>query len=154
MSVALIALILWLTHSAQAAGIHQVLARSAGFAIAAIGLWRLGRYLAGFGGGEDHHLSGNLPLSKSILPVALAGGLVPCWDAVALVLLSEGLGRLPLGLFLLAAFSLGMASVLVLVGLAAGRFRTMVDRKGRWGWRFGLASSLILVGIGLAMLAQ
>ena len=50
----------------------------------------------------------------------MAGGLVPCWDAVALIVLAEAMGRLGLGVILLVAFSLGMAAVLVAVGWAAG----------------------------------
>ena len=34
---------------------------------------------------------------ERILPLALAGGAVPCWDAVALVLVAEAIGRLQLG---------------------------------------------------------
>jgi nickel/cobalt transporter (NicO) family protein len=153
-SVALIAAALWVTRSARPAEIHLALARLAGFAIAAIGLWRVGRHLAGFG--EHEHRGGRRP-PRGLIPLALAGGLVPCWDAVALILLSEGLGRLPLGLTLLAAFSLGMASVLVLVGLAAGRFRATIDRadrQGRWGRRFGLLGGVILAAIGLSMMVN
>ena len=156
-SVALIAATLWATRATRPGEIHLALARLAGFAIAAVGLWRLGRHLAGFGEhdhGEDAH-AGNSP--RGLIPLALAGGLVPCWDAVALVLLSEALGRLPLGLTLLAAFSLGTASVLVLVGLAAGRFRASIDRldpRRRWGRRFGILGGLILATVGLSMMAN
>jgi nickel/cobalt exporter len=150
-SVALIAGALWATRSGRSGEIHLALARLAGFAIAAIGLWRVGRHLAGF---VEHD---HAPRARGLIPLALAGGLVPCWDAVALVLLSEALGRLPLGLTLLAAFSLGMAGVLVLVGLLAGRLRTSVDRfdvRGVWGRRFGLLGGLILAAIGLSMMAN
>jgi ABC-type nickel/cobalt efflux system permease component RcnA len=152
-SVALIALALWASRSSRPAEIHLDLTRVAGFVIAGIGLWRLGRHVAGIG--EHQHEADPRPRA-GLISLAMAGGLVPCWDAVALVLLSEGLGRLPLGLTLLAAFSLGMAGVLVLVGLAAGRFRATVDRfdrDGRWGRRFGVVGALILAAIGLSMMA-
>ena len=62
----------------------------------------------------DEALSTNsvhaLPLcTYAAMALGLAGGLVPCWDAVLLIVLAEALGRLRLGLVLLAAFSLGMA---------------------------------------------
>jgi nickel/cobalt exporter len=157
-SVALIALALWVTRSRASGEIHLALARLAGFVIAAIGLWRFGRHLAGFG--EHEHqvdLNAKDNPSRRLIPLALAGGIVPCWDAVALVLLCEALGRLPLGLALLGAFSLGMAGVLVLVGLAAGRFRASVDRvdpEKRWEGRLGLLGGLVLAAIGLSMMVN
>ena len=153
-SVALIAAILWATRSARPGEIHLALARSAGFAIAAIGSWRLGRHLAGFGehdGPVGHEAIGH----RGLIPLAMAGGIVPCWDAVGLVLLSEAIGRLALGLSLLAAFSLGMATVLVAVGAASSRLRASFDRvdgRGRWGRRFGILGGIILAVMGLAML--
>jgi nickel/cobalt transporter (NicO) family protein len=157
-SVALIALALWVTRSRASGEIHLTLARLAGFVIAAIGLWRFGRHLAGFGEhGHPVDLNAKDHSSRRLIPLALAGGIVPCWDAVALVLVSEALGRLPLGLALLGAFSLGMASVLVLVGLAAGRFRASVDRfdpEKRWERRLGILGGLILAAIGLSMMGN
>ena len=93
--------------------------------------------------------------NEGLLVLALAGGIVPCWDAVALVILAEAIGRLALGLALLAAFSLGMAGVLVAVGAAASRFRASFDRtegRDRWSRRMGIAGGLILAAIGLSLL--
>jgi ABC-type nickel/cobalt efflux system permease component RcnA len=154
-SVALIAAVLAATRASRPAEIHRDLARLAGFAIASVGLWRVGRGLAGFGV-HDHRPETDGLHRRGWLTIALAGGIVPCWDAVALVLLADGLDRLPLGLALLGAFSLGMAGVLVVVGLLAGRARARFDRPeggGRWGRRFGLAGSLVLTILGLSMMA-
>ena len=147
-SVALIALAVWLTRSSRLGEIHAVLGRSAGFAIAAIGLWRLGRHLGEFDERDDLEI----PEARSLLALGLAGGLVPCWDAVALVVVAQGIGRLGMGLILLAAFSLGMALVLVLVGALASRFRSNFEREGPWGRRLGIAGSLVLAGIGISLL--
>ena len=38
--------------------------------------------------------------------------MVPCWEAIVLVLVAEAIGRLALGLLLILAFSLGMLAVL------------------------------------------
>ncbi len=153
-SVALIALALWATRSVRPGEIHLALARAAGFAIAAIGFWRLGRHLAGFGEHtvEHAHDTGS---ARGLIPLAMAGGIVPCWDAVVLVILAEAIGRLTLGLALLAAFSLGMASVLVVVGAAASRFRQAFDRsKSRklWERRLGIVGGLILAVIGVSLM--
>src|SRR5262249_36576740 len=117
-----IAAAIWFTRSTRYVEINAALARGAGFAIAAIGLWRLGRHLAGYG---EHTMNpGSVSIGhRGIVGLGLAGGLVPCWDAVVLILLADLAGRLLLGLILLTGFSLGMALVLVGVGVAAGRLR-------------------------------
>lgn len=154
-SVLVVTAALWATRATRYAAINATLAAAAGFIIAAIGLWRLGRHLAGFGehDGEDHEPQG-LGV-RSLLGLGLAGGLVPCWDAVILIIVAGALGRLPLGLLLLSGFSLGMACVLVLVGLAAGRARRLVaarDVEGRWERRLGIVGGAVLAGIGLYLL--
>jgi ABC-type nickel/cobalt efflux system permease component RcnA len=124
--------------------------------IAAIGLWRLGRHLGGYGEHDgDLEASGIDPGARGLIGLGLAGGLVPCWDAVVLILLAEAVGRLALGLALLTAFSLGMAAVLVAVGAAAARLRNLVDRRDRdgvWGRRLGLLSASAITTIGLYLL--
>jgi nickel/cobalt transporter (NicO) family protein len=153
-SVALIAFALWATRAVRPADVHLALARSAGFVIAAIGLWRLGRHLAGFSeriAEHSHPTSG----AQSLIPLALAGGIVPCWDAVVLVILAEAIGRLTLGLALLAAFSLGMAAVLVAIGVAASRFRQAFARsesRGKWERRLGIGGGIVLSLIGVLLM--
>jgi cytochrome c biogenesis protein CcdA len=80
---------------------------------------------------------------------------VPCRDAVPLVVLSAAIDRLGLGLTLLAAFSLGMAAVLVAVGATASRFQSAIGRSERralWERRLGIVGALILAAIGLSLL--
>ncbi len=149
-SVLLVAVALWLTDSTRYEAVNLGLARVAGFVIAAIGLWRLGRHLGGFG--EHEHRENTGFGGRNLLGLGLAGGMVPCWDAVLLVVLADLAGRLALGLLLLSAFSLGMAAVLVAVGVMAGRLRSFVDRKdgeGRWERRLGIVSGLALTAVGL-----
>jgi nickel/cobalt exporter len=153
-SVALIALVVWMTRFTRFGELHLAMARLAGFTIAVIGLWRLGRHLGGHGEHEAVEAPEGLGF-RGILALGLAGGVVPCWDAVALVVLSEAIGRLGLGLTLLAAFSLGMAVVLVAVGAAASRFQSAIGRsEGRvvWERRFGIVGGLILAGIVISLL--
>jgi nickel/cobalt transporter (NicO) family protein len=156
-SVLAIALVLWATRTTRYADINRTLARVAGFTIAAIGLWRLGRHLAGFGehAGDELHAPASLG-TRGVLSLGLAGGLVPCWDAVVLIILAEAVGRLTLGLFLLLGFSFGMAAVLVLVGVVATRLRGLAVRTGEsgvWERRLGLVSAAALTAIGLYLLA-
>ena len=111
------------------AALHQGLMQVAGFAIAAGGFWRIGRYL---GGWEDHEGEGKIaPVamsSASLVSLGLAGGLVPCWDAVGLVVLSSG------------SRSTGGR------GLARDRLRSRHGRRA--GWR-GFAGSPLEVGDAL-----
>ncbi|MEO6808322.1 MAG: ABC transporter permease, partial [Isosphaeraceae bacterium] len=151
-SVLVIALGLWATRSTRYADWNSALARSAGFTIAAVGLWRVGRHLAGYG---EHDGPDADPGGRGLLGLGVAGGLVPCWDAILLIVLAEAMGRLGLGLILLTAFSLGMAVVLIAVALAASRLRRSVmlrNQGANWGRRLGLASGLVLTLIGLVLL--
>jgi nickel/cobalt transporter (NicO) family protein len=158
-SVVLVAAGLWWARTSRFEAIHVGLARAAGFLIAAIGLWRLGRHLAGFGEHDgDDHAPADLG-ARGVVGLGVAGGLVPCWDAVGLIVLAEAVGRLALGLALLLAFGLGMAVVLVAVGAMAARFRQLVARRewdedGVWEQRLGIASSLVLSSIGVFLLAS
>jgi nickel/cobalt transporter (NicO) family protein len=150
-----IAAVLWVTRSSRYPDINLGLARASGFVIAAIGLWRLGRHLGGHGE-HDEDLQGT-PIdfgNRDLIGLGLAGGLVPCWDAVVLILLAEAVGRLALGLALLTAFSLGMACVLVVVGVTAAHLQSFIHRRfrgGDWVRRLGLlgASAITMIGLYL-----
>jgi ABC-type nickel/cobalt efflux system permease component RcnA len=157
-SVLAVAAVLWFARSASPGMIHVGLARTAGFAIAAIGLWRLGRHLGGFGehGTDSDGQDASHAPARGIIGLGVAGGLVPCWDAVGLIVLAEALGRLALGIGLLLAFSLGMAAVLTAVGWAAARFRQLAGRRdpGRaWERGFGVSSALVLAAIGIYLMS-
>jgi nickel/cobalt exporter len=148
-----VAMALWVTRSSRYPDINLGLARISGFVIAAIGLWRLGRHLGGYGEHEEGSRVGPIDLgNRDLIGLGLAGGLVRCWDAVILILLAEAVGRLALGLALLTAFSLGMASVLVAAGVIAARLQGFIrrrDREGVWVRRLGLLSASTLTAIGL-----
>lgn len=154
-SVLLVAAGLWLTRSTRYGAIHAGLSQGAGFAIAAIGFWRLGRHLAGLGEHDGEEPTPAGAGRRSAVALGVAGGLVPCWDAVALIVLAEAVGRLGLGVVLLLAFGLGMAAVLVVVGWSAARLRRLIvpaggDRRAeRW---LGVAGSVVLAGMGLVLM--
>ena len=147
-----IAAALWVTRSSRYPDINLASARTAGFVIAAIGLWWLGRHLAGYG---DHDQSEAAPTDlgdRELIGLGQAGALVPSWDAVVLILLAEAVGRLALGLALLTAFSLGMACVLVTVGFMAAQLQSLIksrDGEGVWAHRLGLLSASTITVIGL-----
>lgn len=157
-SVLLVALGLWLTRSTRYELIHSALTFAAGFAIAAIGFWRLGRHLGGYSEHDDATPSqaGSGVGAPNVVGLGVAGGLVPCWDAVALIVLAEAVGRLGIGVVLLVAFGLGMASVLIAVGWTAARCRqlfTSLNRAERAEHWLGIAGSLVLCAMGIYLLS-
>ena len=156
-SVLLVALSLWLTGATQVGPIHHGLTRIAGFAIAAAGFWRIGRYL---GGHEEHevieHKMGGMSHAE-VLGLGVAGGLVPCWDAVGLVVMAAALSRLGEGVALVFAFSAGMALVLITVGCLAWRLKLSADgseRSEKWRRGLGLACGAILSVLGLYLFLE
>ena len=65
-----------------------------------------------------------------------------------------GLGRIAFGLVLLAAFSVGLAAVLVGIGLLVVQARPLVEGlggEGRWVRRLPVLSAAIITVVGLAM---
>lgn len=156
-SVLLIAAVLWYTGTSRVGTIHHGLAQVAGFAIAASGFWRLGRHLGGYG---EHEIEspGRVQMGNlGLIGLGLAGGLIPCWDAVGLLVMAAALGRLADGVGLVLAFSAGMAAVLIAVGCLAWKVKSAtirVDRGPNWQRRLGLLCGAILSTIGLWLFFQ
>jgi ABC-type nickel/cobalt efflux system permease component RcnA len=153
-SVLAVAAVLWFTRSTRYGAIQATLTHAAGFVIAAIGLYRLGRAI----GGHPSHWHDLEPEAggrgeglRGLLALGVSGGLVPCWDAVLLILLADLAGRLPWGIVLLAGFSLGMAAVLTAIGLAVGRARRWLSARGptdRLERILGLGAGVALTALG------
>ncbi|CAN5701134.1 hypothetical protein BH23PLA1_BH23PLA1_05840 [soil metagenome] len=157
LGVLAVAGLIFLTRSTRYEAIDRTLVQVAGFWIAAVGLWRLGRHLGGHGehGGDQRNSLDPTIGNRSLVVLGLAAGILPCWDAILLIILAEAMGRLPLGLLLLSGFSLGMGAVLVAVGLASGRLRRLVDAReqgARWGRWLGGLSGVVLTSIGVMLL--
>jgi nickel/cobalt transporter (NicO) family protein len=128
---------------------RQEVARSLGLAmgvaLVCLGFWLLLQRLAGQadhfhlpGQGHHHHhhhderpAVDNKPLRwGGLLVMGMTGGMAPCWDAVAMLVLAIGTNLLWLALPMLLAFSAGLASVLVLIGILVVHARKLVD--ARW----------------------
>jgi nickel/cobalt transporter (NicO) family protein len=65
---------------------------------------------------HSHVPQGDITLG-SLLALGASGGLVPCPAAIVLLLSAIAIGRIGLGLVLLLAFSLGLAGVLMAIGM-------------------------------------
>ena len=65
---------------------------------------------------HSHVPQGDITLG-SLMALGASGGLVPCPAAMVLLLSAIAIGRIGLGLVLLIAFSLGLAGVLMAIGM-------------------------------------
>jgi ABC-type nickel/cobalt efflux system permease component RcnA len=93
-----------------------------------------------------------------LFALGITGGIVPCPAALVVLLGALAYHRVAFGLFLIVAFSAGLAAVLIGLGLAmvyAGRFMSRFGAQGpltqRW---LPLASSAVITIIGLTLTLQ
>lgn len=63
--------------------------------------------------------------------LGISGGIVPCWDAIVILLVGLSADLLARALVLLLAFSAGLASVLIVLGLVVVYARGFA--ASRWG---------------------
>ena len=90
-----------------------------------------------------------------VLAKGVSGGLVPCPEALGALIVAIGLNHIPLGLGLIVAFSLGLAAVLIVLGILLVRARALVERfggvGGRWSTILPLASAALVTILGLGI---
>ena len=106
-------------------------------------------------GGHTHVPEGDVSWG-SLVTLAISGGLVPCESALVLLLSAISLGRVGLGLLLLLAFSLGLAGVLMGIGVTVLYAKRLLPERSRIGhgpfvrWA-PVASALVVFVIGVLM---
>ncbi len=91
---------------------------------------------------------------RALVGLGISGGLVPCPDAIAILLVAVALNRLTLGLSMIVSFSLGLAAVLIAIGLAMVQSRQLLARFGRverHAPTIALLSAAIVLGLGLGL---
>jgi ABC-type nickel/cobalt efflux system permease component RcnA len=109
--------------------------------------------------GHHHHApSGGTVSFRELLALGLTGGIVPCPAALVVLLSAVALRRIGFGLFLIVSFSVGLAAVLIAIGLLmvyARRLMARVEGTGplitRW---LPLTSSATITVLGVAIAAQ
>ena len=109
--------------------------------------------------GHTHNPDGSITIIENkdagwgrLILLRVSGGIVPCWDAIAMLGFTIGAGQLWLGVPLLLAFSAGLAGVLVAIGVAVVYAKGKVG--ARWSesriWRvLPIVSAAVLVVLGL-----
>jgi len=148
-----------------------------GLLIVAIGVWQFSRrwaihYLRSRGiaqpplgsfdthyhgpGGHTHDLPDRIT-PAGLIALGVSGGIVPCPSALIVMLSAIALHRVAFGLVLIVIFSLGLASVLIAIGLLMLYARRLVDGM-RWApglfTRLPLVSPLVVAALGGAIAAQ
>lgn len=93
----------------------------------------------------------------SLLSLGISGGLVPCPEALIVLLIAIALNRITLGLVILVSFSVGLASVLVAIGILLVIAKPMMTRftgEGKIVTRYlpvASAAVITLLGCGIAV---
>ena len=105
------------------------------------------------GHGHSHEIPNKVTLG-SLLTLGISGGIVPCPGALVILLLAVALHRIAFGLVLLVAFSVGLAAVLIAIGVLIVKARPLVERfsgDGRWIQRLPIASAVVIIVVGFAI---
>ena len=89
---------------------------------------------------------------RALITLGISGGLLPCADALAILLLSVSVNRIVLGLVLLVAFSLGIALTLTAIGVIASGGQRVLRRYNKLEpalARLPIASAAIVLVLGI-----
>ncbi len=91
-----------------------------------------------------------------LVALGASGGLVPCESALILLLGAIALGRVGFGLILLLSFSVGLAIVLMLIGMLVLYAKNLLPESTRSGSHslirlMSIASPALVIVVGLVM---
>jgi len=107
---------------------------------------------------HNHPQPGETVSFRELLALGVTGGIVPCPAALVVLLSAIALQRIGFGLLLILAFSVGLATVLIAMGLLmvyARRFMVRFQGEGllitRW---LPLTSAATITVLGMAMVMQ
>jgi nickel/cobalt transporter (NicO) family protein len=109
---------------------------------------------------------------KQLLVLGISGGIAPCPDALAILLLAIGIGQAAFGMVAIMAFSVGLALVLIAFGMGVALLRPAwnritAERETGVGWTSWASAALnraaiispvisavIVLALGVVMLAR
>lgn len=162
---------LYASQSVSLDRIYPVLALLSGALVAGIGAWLLMVRLRRARVGEHHHHHAHphshhdhsdhhheAPSGRGgLLSLGVSGGLVPCPEALVVLMISISLRRIGLGLALLVVFSLGLAAVLIGIGVAMVMAAPAVRRlagENRFTRALPVASAAVVTLLGIVLVAE
>ncbi|MBC7973031.1 MAG: sulfite exporter TauE/SafE family protein [Verrucomicrobia bacterium] len=99
--------------------LYPVLSLISGMTVCGVGFWLLdtGLHTQHSHHHHSHSHSSEPPTKRSLIALGVAGGIVPCPSALVLLLSAIALHQAAYGMLLVSLFSLGLASVLIAIGL-------------------------------------
>jgi ABC-type nickel/cobalt efflux system permease component RcnA len=106
--------------------------------------------------GHDHHHDRHhhAPTDRSLLALGASAGIIPCPSALVVLLAAVAQHEIALGLLLILAFSLGLATTLTTLGLLVVRASRLLRRARPNGliavW-LPSASALAIVVVGIVL---
>lgn len=158
---------LYASQSVSLDRIYPVLATLSGALVAGIGAWLLatrwrGTFTASHHHPHDHthshpHHHHESSGRGGLLSLGISGGLVPCPEALVVLMISISLRRLGLGLALLVVFSLGLAAVLIAIGVAMVMAAPAVRRiagENRLTRALPVASAAVVTLLGIVLVVE
>jgi nickel/cobalt transporter (NicO) family protein len=142
-----------------------------------LGIWLLSKRLDEYKHGHSHHgdhehthdnhdhvhtlddLKGRKVTLASLISLGFSGGIVPCVDALAIMIVAIGINKIPLGMILIFFFSMGLAAVLVVLGIALVSSKKLFEKyapsNGSKVSRFlPIISAIIITGIGAVLVLK
>ncbi len=94
----------------------------------------------------------------SLISLGVSGGIVPCPDALVVLLIAVALNRILFGLAIVVAFSAGLAAVLILIGILMVVAKPFLNRyagTGNFTTRIlPIASSIVVSIVGLVFISK
>jgi ABC-type nickel/cobalt efflux system permease component RcnA len=106
----------------------------------------------------QHHEQGRTVAFRQLLALGVTGGIIPCPAALVVLLSAFALHRVGFGLLLIAAFSMGLAAVLIAVGLVMVYAQNLLSHWqgdgpliSRW---LPMLSAVTITTFGLAIAVQ
>ncbi len=106
-------------------------------------------------GGRTHsHVPPERTSFWGLLSLGISGGIVPCVDALIGLLFAISLNKLVWGLIILSAFSLGLAAVLVAIGILMVMAKPLMERftgEGVWLQRLPIFSAAVVILLGAVL---
>jgi ABC-type nickel/cobalt efflux system permease component RcnA len=115
----------------------------------------------GHGHHHHHHVPDGPVSVRALVALGVSGGIVPCPAALVVLPSAVAMGRIGLGLLLIVGFSVGLAAVLIAIGLLVVHARRLVARLGgtaadgalvrRW---LPLTSAAVITASGVVITVQ
>lgn len=114
----------------------------------------------GHGHGHNHtHLPGTGSIWSNIL-AGVSGGLVPCIDALSILILAASVHMVFFGLVIVLFFSLGLAATIIVLGLMIVRTKKLIKLEEKFGEKISIFAPLLtgivvtILGLGLLIASK